>query len=375
MTAVEFGALRASARRNLKRAVSLIPPARRLFAERDRLRQDVDMLRTACDAARSECDTLRAERDQLTAQYESLKSQRPDPASAPFCPIAPSACTHPADAPADLVAGDLARHRMALLRQALPADRSQALRPDAERRMLWNPGGIYAEVMAEADGVINMAVLLHVLDSPVLDVARAYFQRKCGTSDIIVTTVGLMLRKMAPHESIEVTSIPWHQDAFGYPPEFVAINCWTLLSPDECGLTAPGLDLIPDAIPAFIGLEATPASPSYGFLEARHDAIRRYTQAYDPWRPSIRLGDVLIFDSLAIHRTGVGPEQTQPRISLECRLVGRTQVALGHIAASPGPTPYYHLQGDQLTGPTHFKYAGEQRQLHFWGEGRWTVAR
>jgi hypothetical protein len=264
---------------------------------------------------------------------------------------------------------------MALLRQALPADRSQALRATAERRMQWNPGGIYAEVMSEPDGLIDMSVLLHVLESPILDIARAYFQLKCGTSDIIITSVGLMLRKMVPHESVEATSIPWHQDAVGLAPEFVAINCWTLLSPDECGLTSPGLDLIPDAIPAFIGVEAAPASVSYGFLESPHDAIRRYTQAYDPWRPSIRLGDVLIFDSLAIHRTGLAPEQTQPRISLECRLVGRTQAALDIIAAHPGPTPYYHLQGDQLTGPKHFEYAGQQRQLHFWGEDRWTVAR
>jgi hypothetical protein len=229
--------------------------------------------------------------------------------------------------------------------------------------------------MSEPDGLIDMSVLMHVLESPVLDVARAYFQLNCGTSDIIIASVGLMLRKMVPRERVEATSIPWHQDAFGFPPVFVAINCWTLLSPDECGLTAPGLDLIPDAIPAFMGVEATPASPTYGFLEAPHEAIRRYSEAYDPWRPSIRLGDVLIFDALAIHRTGLRPEQTQPRISLECRLVGRTQAALDHIAAHPGPTPYYHLQGDQLTGPKHFEYAGEQRELRFWGEGRWTIAR
>jgi hypothetical protein len=362
-------------RHNFKRAISLLPPARRLFAERDRLRQDVDLLRAERDAARCECNTLRAQRDLFAAQYEILKNRLPDPERVPFCPIAPSACTHPGHAPPSLVASHLARHRMALLRQALPADRNQALRANAEQRMVWNPGGIYAEVMSETDGLIDMSVLLHVLESPVVDVARAYFQLKCGTSDIVITSVGLMLRKMVPHESVEATSIPWHQDAFGYPPEFVAINCWTLLSPDECGLTSPGLDLIPDAIPAFIGLEEAPASASYGFLESSRDAIRRYTQAYDPWRPSIRLGDVLIFDSLAIHRTGLAPEQTQPRISLECRLVGRTQAALEVIAAHPGPTPYYHLQGDQLTGPTHFEYAGQQRQLHFWGEGRWTTAR
>jgi hypothetical protein len=363
MTAVGFAPLRASARHNLKRALSLLSPARRLFAERDRLRQEVDTLRTERDAARSECDTLRAQRNQFVAQHVT-----------PFCPVAPSACIHSDNARPSLVAGHLARHRMALLRRALPADRSQALRPKAERRMLWNPGGIYAEVMSEPDGVIDMSVLLHVLDSPVLDVARTYFQLKCGTPDMIIPSVGLMLRKMVPHESVEVTSIPWHQDAFGYPPEFVSINCWTLLSPNECGLTSPGLDLIPDAIPAFIGLEATPAPVLYGFLESPHDAIRHYTRAYDPWRPSIGLGDVLIFDSLAIHRTGLAPEQTETRISLECRLVGRTQAALDHIATHPGLAPNYHLQGDQLTGSTNFEYAGDQRRLHFWGEGRWTVA-
>jgi hypothetical protein len=315
------------------------------------------------------------QRDQLAVQYEALKRQCPDPAQAPFCPIAPSTCTHPGDAPAGLVANHLALHRMALLRQALPADRSQAARANTEHRMRANPGGIYAEVMSESNGRIDMSVLMHVLDSPVLDIARAYFKLKCGISDVIITSVGLMLRKMTPHENIEATSIPWHQDAFGHPPEFVTINCWTLLSPDECGLTAPGLELIPDAVPTFIGLEATPASASYGFLESPHDAVRHYTEAYDPWRPSIRLGDVLIFDALAIHRTGLSPEQARPRISLECRLTGRTQAALDQIAAHPGPTPNYHLVGDQLTGPSHFEYAGPERRLRFWGEGRWTVAR
>src|SRR6185503_9918558 len=123
--------------------------------------------------------------------------------------------------------------------------------------------------------------LLGVLASPCLAAVRALARQRHGTADLVVPFHGLMVRRMDPaHSAIDTAVIPYHQDAFGLPPEFRFVNCWTLLSPDECGETAPGLEFIPDAVDCFLGQEANPASPHYGFLEAPHAALARYAAAY-----------------------------------------------------------------------------------------------
>jgi hypothetical protein len=289
-------------------------------------------------------------------------------------PISLPACERRADEDPEAIAAHIAASRMALVRNVLPAERHREARATAERQMPERNNCNFADVMSRGHGPIDMSVLLHVLDSPVLDVARAYFRRMCGTSDILIVTNGLMMRRMAAGECVPANSQPWHQDRIGLPADFVALNCWTLLSPDECGETAPGLDVIPDAIPDYLGMEAPPLAAELSYMKTLPSSIDQYVAAYAPWRPSVRLGDVLIFDMLTLHRTGWGPEQALARISLELRLVARTQAALAHIDSSPSGLRHYHLQGSELTGPTHFQRMPD-RAMRFWGEGCWTIPR
>jgi len=291
-----------------------------------------------------------------------------------FRPVSLAACDRRADEDPEAIAEHLAASRMALLRNALRPERRQQARSIAEREMPERNNCNFADVMSHGLGPINMSVLLYVLDSAVLDVARAYFRRMCGTSDMIIVTNGLMMRRMAAGDRVPENSQPWHQDAIGLPADFVPLNCWTLLSPDECGETAPGLDIIPDAIPAFLGMEAPPASAALSYMKTLPSAIAQYVDAYQPWRPLVRLGDVLIFDMLTLHRTGWGPEQRLPRISLELRLAARTEAVLAHIETSPSGLRHYHLQGAELTGPTHFQRMPD-RSMRFWGDGCWTIPR
>jgi len=158
---------------------------------------------------------------------------------------------------------------------------------------------------------------------------------------------GFVARKFVPQQASNPAALPFHQDAFGFPPLFDVVNCWTLLSPDECGETAPGLEFIPDGIDVFLGHEQRPASEAYGFLETPHATIERYLGAYDPWRPSIRLGDVMMFTKFAPHRAAcpaardalLGRDPACRQYAADFSLSARPSAAGAQVVrpAAPGP--------------------------------------
>jgi hypothetical protein len=123
---------------------------------------------------------------------------------------------------------------------------------------------------------VDVSLFLAVLRSPVWPIVRAYFKARVGVEDAIMIPMNTLVRRFVPNEDRnEDIRIPFHQDAFGFPDTFMAVNCWVLMSPDECGMTAPGLEFIPDRLDHMIPLEKNPATKHYGFLETSHEVIER----------------------------------------------------------------------------------------------------
>jgi hypothetical protein len=171
---------------------------------------------------------------------------------------------------------------------------------------------------------------------------------------MVLPILNLLVRKYDPTFGfIDDVKIPWHQDAFGFPAGFAALNCWTMMSPDQCGVTAPGLEFILDRFGGFVEKESAPTSKTYHFLETSHARLQGLLAAYDPWRPSIRLGDVLIFTELAMHRTYLHSGQSGTRYSAEVRLVGRTREVIQDMAQPNHP--HYVVSGDMLRGPSRVR--------------------
>jgi hypothetical protein len=134
-------------------------------------------------------------------------------------------------------------------------------------------------------------------------------------------------------------------------------------------MTSPGLIL--DRFGQFIEKETNPTSPQYHFLETSHARLEELLAAYDPWRPSIKLGDVLIFTELAMHRTYLHAAQSGTRYSAEVRLVGRSRPVIEDMA-QPGH-PHYLVSRDVLRGPSRVRQNGDGT-IEVLQEGSWPIA-
>lgn len=203
------------------------------------------------------------------------------------------------------------------------------------------------------DGKTDFSLVRSILTPRVVSIASAYFEKVAGTRDFILPYMNLQIRQFDPTRSRGETVIPFHQDAFAFPNGLSIINCWTLLYPEECGETSPGLDFLPVKLRAPIKLEARPASETYGFLESSHDELRRLEGKQAPITPSVRIGDVLMFNELAVHRTSLHDGLTQARVSAEVRLIAATPVAMAERAVLN--ESYATVSGRRITWPCRWR--------------------
>lgn len=339
-------------RRLVRRVACALPLVGRLLRERDQFRAERDRLAEVLTTRRRALETAHE------AQRAQLESKPPGGAGLQYFPVPPSACVV-SELDENTVAQRMASNHVCLVKNVFGHDRSVAIKEIAERRMRGHWGGAYASVFADPTGSgergdplkIDVSVLLHLLRSPCLNMARAYFAEQSGTPEIVILLSNLVVRKFDPtYEGNHEIVIPFHQDAFGFPPSFDVLNFWTLLSPDECGVTSPGLEFILDRFHRVIGRETNPTSRHYQFLETSHDDIARYLAAYDPWRPSIALGDILIFDKFALHRTHLAPGQFATRHSAELRLIGLSSQVDDYLAVYP--QPHFSVVGQEMKGPS-----------------------
>jgi hypothetical protein len=185
---------------------------------------------------------------------------------------------------------------------------------DDGNNMLWyisHPAG----AMYETD----LWLVRHALAPRVIAIACAYFQLVAGTTAFYLPYNTLLIRRFDSGRTRADLFVPYHQDGGSFPSGAHILNCWTLLYPDECGTTSPGLDLAPAAPRHLVAIEPNSTSAYYRALEARHDYVERF--GGDPITPSVRLGDVMMFNGFCLHRTSTRPIPGGPRVSAEIRLV------------------------------------------------------
>ena len=104
----------------------------------------------------------------------------------------------------------------------------------------------------------------------------------------------------------------WHQDGSFMGGEGIrSLNVWLALS--DCGVDAPGMDLVPTRLPlAATGTEGA----NFPWTVAPAEVER----AWGPVpivRPAFRAGDALVFDHRFLHRTAGDPSMTSPRHAIE----------------------------------------------------------
>jgi hypothetical protein len=294
--------------------------------------------------------------------------------SVTFSPFDPSNAVIPATSPARATQS-LLDNRICQVTGALQQADRDTIRARAEAKMAGVVGGTLPMILGERregpDEIfdVDVSLFLAVLRSPVWPIVRAYFKARVGVEDAIMIPMNTLVRRFVPNEDRnEDIRIPFHQDAFGFPDTFMAVNCWVLMSPDECGMTAPGLEFIPDRLDHMIPLEKNPATKHYGFLETSHEVIERMLGHYRTWSPSIQLGDVTIFDGFALHRTYLHPKQTRPRYSAEVRFIAKTPDVEDHM--NQHRQDVFTIRKNAMHGPSALQQVGGKVVALSWG--RWT---
>jgi hypothetical protein len=111
----------------------------------------------------------------------------------------------------------------------------------------------------------------------------------------------------------------WHQDGAFLGDGVRALNVWVSLS--NCGVDAPGLDIIPKRIDHIVSTGGEGAIFEWSVSD---EVAREAAGDAGVLRPTFEPGDVVLFDDLFLHRTAVEPEMPGTRYAIESWFFGPT---------------------------------------------------
>jgi hypothetical protein len=222
----------------------------------------------------------------------------------------------------------LKRDNFALVRGIVSAPEREKIFRFAHDRLVVpsDPGNnlmLYISNETSAGYETTFWLIRSVINRRTAAIAAAYFEAVAGTREFLLPLHQLLIRQFDAAQSRPDLLVPYHQDGAGLPKGFHMINCWTLLYPEECGATSPGLDFCPAPVRSKLATEAKPKSKLYGSLESDYDRLATLSRRYGAVTPSMALGDILMFNELALHRTSIvkPSTMTKSRVSAEIRLV------------------------------------------------------
>ncbi len=104
----------------------------------------------------------------------------------------------------------------------------------------------------------------------------------------------------------------WHQDGAFLGEQTRSVNLWLSLS--DCGVDAPGLDIVPRRIDRVVPTGTHDAAFDWSVAQAVVDEVAGEAGVT---RPRFEAGDALLFDHLFLHRTAIGPTMTKSRYAIE----------------------------------------------------------
>jgi hypothetical protein len=118
----------------------------------------------------------------------------------------------------------------------------------------------------------------------------------------------------------------WHQDGAFLGRGIRALNVWVALT--DCGLDAPGLDLVPlrlgDVLPTGTGGAIFDWAVGPDVVDGLKDRAPVV-------RPTFRAGDVMLFDELLLHRTAIDASMTKRRYAIEAWFFAPSAYPAGQV--------------------------------------------
>lgn len=160
-------------------------------------------------------------------------------------------------------------------------------------------------------------------DSPrlIFDMLETF--ERVGLRDLIAGYLGerpaISVNKCTLRKVDASAGTAWHQDGAFLGSEVRALNVWLSLS--DCGVDAPGLDVVPKRLDHIVatGTDGAVFDWSVGDAVAEQAAGEAGIV-----RPVFEPGDVVLFDDLFLHRTAVEPQMPETRYAIESWFFGPT---------------------------------------------------
>lgn len=116
----------------------------------------------------------------------------------------------------------------------------------------------------------------------------------------------------------------WHQDGAFLGAEARTLNFWLALS--ECGIDAPGLDIVPRRIDDIL---ETGTEGAIFDWSVSPEVLEKHSLPVI--RPELDIGDAIFFDHLLLHRTAVEPSMTKERHAIETWMFAPSRYPAGQI--------------------------------------------
>jgi hypothetical protein len=232
---------------------------------------------------------------------------------------------------ADVVGGAFQHHGLLLVHGVATDKEAEHLRAGIDRaieaRDLFNAGAPedqigswYAETPLDTPtgSMRGWGGSLWMADSPrmmyeVLDLyekrgiisAIAEYLKEPLTLSIGKSTLRRMEPGGPPHD--------WHQDGAFLGEDVRTVNVWLSLS--DCGIDAPGLDIVAKRLPGVVETGSHGAQFHWSVGAGLVDMLEQ--EGAPVVSPVFKPGDALLFDQLMLHRTGVRAEMTKRRWAIE----------------------------------------------------------
>jgi hypothetical protein len=236
---------------------------------------------------------------------------------------------------AGVIRAAILRDGAALVRGLIPPERAIALAQMVDRayreRQRSQDGaaaaaGYYEEFVHEPQfAPVSRAWVqtgggLLMVDSPILSFAVSEAFSAAGVPGLVSNYLGepalLSEQKTTLRKADPSVAGAWHQDGKFMGP-VRALNLWVSLS--SCGADAPGLDLVPRRLDAYL---STGAELAWTVSE---NEVRKAAGQAGIVKPIFEPGDAMFFDELFLHKTGSDPAMSKPRFAIESWFFGASK--------------------------------------------------
>ena len=168
------------------------------------------------------------------------------------------------------------------------------------RQWIEEGGGVLA-----ADSPRSLAIMYEQYRAAgVFELVDDYFGDE-GALSVLKTTLRIVLPSTWADAG-------WHQDGAFLGENIRSLNLWLALS--RCGRDAASLDIVPRRLDHIV----TPGAAGAAFdWSASNDDVAQLCPDGLWVRPEFAPGDVVFFDHMNMHRTGVDPSMTKSRYAIE----------------------------------------------------------